>query len=117
MQFAGKTFSLDTAKKLLKVFDTDLSGTIGFFEYASLHQFITSMQSAYYMFDQDGNGHLEQKEVAQALQHAGFQLSMTVRITFFFFFFFLNSLCSLLAPRQWTIFTRSSKQKTRRLPD
>eukprot|EP00010_Vexillifera_abyssalis_P008753 CAMPEP_0201546586 /NCGR_PEP_ID=MMETSP0173_2-20130828/2843_1 /ASSEMBLY_ACC=CAM_ASM_000268 /TAXON_ID=218659 /ORGANISM="Vexillifera sp., Strain DIVA3 564/2" /LENGTH=299 /DNA_ID=CAMNT_0047955277 /DNA_START=26 /DNA_END=925 /DNA_ORIENTATION=- len=75
MQFGGKKFSLATAKKLMKVFDTDLSNTIGFFEYAALHQFITSIQAAFYMFDKDKSGKLDQTEVTHALQQAGFAMS------------------------------------------
>jgi len=38
---------LKTAVKLIKVFDRDGSGTIDFYEYASLHKFITSLQTAF----------------------------------------------------------------------
>eukprot|EP00008_Paramoeba_atlantica_P010768 CAMPEP_0201480416 /NCGR_PEP_ID=MMETSP0151_2-20130828/4900_1 /ASSEMBLY_ACC=CAM_ASM_000257 /TAXON_ID=200890 /ORGANISM="Paramoeba atlantica, Strain 621/1 / CCAP 1560/9" /LENGTH=298 /DNA_ID=CAMNT_0047862257 /DNA_START=86 /DNA_END=979 /DNA_ORIENTATION=+ len=75
LQFAGKTFSLVTAKDLLKVFDVDKSGSISFEEYAALHQFVVSMQAAFYQHDRDGSGKLDTKEVLAALQQGGFTLS------------------------------------------
>mmetsp|Transcript_32830 Transcript_32830/g.91930 ORF Transcript_32830/g.91930 Transcript_32830/m.91930 type:complete len:277 (+) Transcript_32830:86-916(+) len=75
LQFGGKKFGLATAKKLLKVFDVDGSGSISFQEYAALHQFVMSMQGAFFQFDRDRSGKLDKTEVTQALVAGGFQLT------------------------------------------
>ena len=74
-QFAGKRFSLATSKMLLSIFDTDRSGTIGFFEYCALHKFIAQMQAAFYAHDTDRSGSLDIREVHQSLVQAGFNFS------------------------------------------
>jgi len=68
-------FSLETSKKLVKVFDSDGSGNIGFYEYASLHRFVTSLQQAFNAFDRDRSGTLEFSECQQALSQGGFFVS------------------------------------------
>jgi len=78
MNFGTKTFRLDTADLLVKIFDTDRSGSIGFYEYAALHKFIMSVQNAFYAFDTDRSGSLEEAEVAQALGQAGFRFAPQV---------------------------------------
>ena len=65
----------ETAVKLTKVFDKDRSGSIDFFEYATLHKFITSMQKAFADTDADRSGTLDGGEIHNALRSAGFQLS------------------------------------------
>ena len=81
LQFGGKKFSLDTAKKLVKVFDVDKSGSISFEEYAALHQFVMSMQAAYYQHDRDNSGKLDKAEVLQALMSGtGFEEGLKARI-------------------------------------
>lgn len=71
-QFAGRNLNPATCANLLKIFDTDGSGQLGFFEFAALHQFVTSAITSFYMFDADGSGKLSQREVQQALNQAGF---------------------------------------------
>lgn len=78
LQFGGKKFSLETAKSLVKVFDVDKSGSISFEEYAALHQFVVSMQAAFYQHDKDGSGKLDNREITEALHQGGFQLSQPV---------------------------------------
>jgi len=73
--FNGHRFSLDTASVLVKVFDLDRNGNIGFYEYASLHKFIVSMQGAFYHFDRDRSGSLELHELDAALRQGGFTFS------------------------------------------
>merc|ERR1719354_1278971 len=58
--------------------DKDKSGSISFEEYAALHQFVTSMQAAYYQHDEDRSGHLDNREITAALRIGGFQLSQPV---------------------------------------
>jgi len=67
-----KGFTLETAKKLIKVFDTDGSGHVSFYEYASLHRFVITLQQAFAAFDKDRSGTLELHETVQALQQGGF---------------------------------------------
>lgn len=74
-QFGGRTLELATAKTLLRMFDQELSGQIGFFEFAALHQFVTWAIGAFMMFDADSSGKLSQRELAEALRHAGFQFT------------------------------------------
>jgi len=76
LQFEGKRFSLDTTKQLVKVFDVDKSGHISFDEYAALHQFVISMQVAFYACDRDGSGKLDTPEVLSALIQGGFNLNL-----------------------------------------
>ena len=66
----------ETAVKLTKVFDKDRSGSIDFFEYATLHKFITSMQKAFAETDADRSGTLDAREIHNALRVSGFQLSL-----------------------------------------
>ena len=77
MTFAGKKFSLATAKMLLNVFDTDKSGNIGFFEYCALHKFITGMQTAFFTHDRDGSGKLDMREVTESLAQGGFRFTQS----------------------------------------
>lgn len=75
LAFGGRPLGYDSAVKIIKVFDRDYSGTIDFYEYASLHKFITSMQQSFVQADTDRNGVLDSREIAYALQVAGFSLS------------------------------------------
>lgn len=75
LQFLGKPLGLETAKKLIKVFDKDYSGHIDFNEFCSLHQFINKMQNAFFSSDADRSGYLDSKEIFGAITSAGFQLS------------------------------------------
>ena len=71
-----QALGLDTAIKLTKVFDKDRSGSIDFFEYATLHKFITSMQKSFSDTDTDRSGSLDANEIHNALRVAGFSLSL-----------------------------------------
>jgi len=78
MQFGGKKISIKTSKMLVAVFDSDFSGSIGFFEYCALHKFITSLQQSFAAADSDRSGKLDLREVHQVfmgLSHGGFQFS------------------------------------------
>jgi len=76
LPFGGKQLGHATAKKLIKVFDKNYSGSIDFAEYAALHQFLLKMQAAFFAADQDRSGYLDYREIYNALVQAGFQLSM-----------------------------------------
>jgi len=77
LQIAGRTLGLPAAKKLIKVFDKNYSGSIDFYEYASLHQFLNKMQTSFFQADRDRSGALDSNEIFGALQSAGFQVSLT----------------------------------------
>jgi len=81
--FGGYTLGLDNAIKLVKVFDKDRSGTIDFYEYAALHQFITLMQSAFTQADHDRNGALDAREIHTALGKSGFTIGLQPTQLFF----------------------------------
>jgi len=68
---------IEVAYKLIQVFDKDRNGKIDFFEYASMHKFITHMRQAFMSADSDRSGRIEAREIHQALSGAGFtNLSM-----------------------------------------
>jgi Ca2+-binding EF-hand superfamily protein len=73
--FAGQPLGYNTATKLINIFDKDFSGQLDFVEYASLHQFLLRMQNAFYTADRDRSGYLDDREIFEALQASGFQLS------------------------------------------
>eukprot|EP01104_Vermistella_antarctica_P018827 TRINITY_DN7131_c0_g1_i1.p2 TRINITY_DN7131_c0_g1~~TRINITY_DN7131_c0_g1_i1.p2 ORF type:complete len:140 (-),score=31.24 TRINITY_DN7131_c0_g1_i1:393-812(-) len=66
-QYGGAPLRYETAVKLIKVFDRDYSGTIDFYEYASLHKFICAMSHAFIQNDRDRNGTLDSQEILGAL--------------------------------------------------
>ncbi|KAL6074787.1 Proline and glycine rich transmembrane protein [Balamuthia mandrillaris] len=74
--FNGVPLGYPVAFKLLQVFDQDRSGTIDFYEYASLHKFMSSLQTAFFSADRDRSGRLDAREIHSALATAGFQLSL-----------------------------------------
>jgi len=71
----GIRLGLETAIKLVRVFDVDNNGAIDFQEYASLHKFLLSMQATFSQGDKDKNGRLDAQEIHQALQVGGFTMS------------------------------------------
>lgn len=73
--FAGKLLGLDSAKRLIKVFDKDYSGSIDFYEFVSLHAFLRNMQAIFVAADRDRSGFLDAQEIFNALTQSGFQLS------------------------------------------
>jgi Ca2+-binding EF-hand superfamily protein len=75
MSFGPTKFSLPTSQMLIRVFDSDGSGQIGFFEYCVLHKFIIGMQTAFYAHDKDGSHKLDLQETTAALGQGGFRFS------------------------------------------
>jgi len=65
---------METANMLIKVFDKDRSGSISSDEFVSLHKFITSFQSSFYIVDRDRSGAIELNEVQSAITQNGFNL-------------------------------------------
>ncbi|GAA5862460.1 hypothetical protein JCM1840_004190 [Sporobolomyces johnsonii] len=60
---------------LMNIFDTDMSGTIGFQEFAGLWQYVKEWQQVFRNFDRDRSGTIEGHELANALQTFGYSLS------------------------------------------
>jgi len=73
--FDGLKFSLETTNLLVRVFDKDKSGQIGFNEFGALAKFISSMKQAFQAYDRDRSGTIELNEVQLAVAQGGFQLS------------------------------------------
>jgi peflin len=76
LAFGGVPLGFDIALKLIKVFDSDYSGSIEFNEYAALHKFIHTMQFAFTQADANRNGVLDANEIHLALQQAGFRINL-----------------------------------------
>jgi peflin len=77
VNFGGRLFTLATAKMLVSVFDTDRSGSIGFFEFAAMHKFIGSMVAAFNAHDRDRSGRIDVREACDAVGQAGFRFNVT----------------------------------------
>jgi len=71
----GVKFSLETAQMLVRVFDKDGTGQIGFQEFGALEKFIASMKQAFLAYDRDRSGSIEYQEVQLAVSQGGFYLS------------------------------------------
>jgi Ca2+-binding EF-hand superfamily protein len=71
----GLPIGLETAVKLIRIFDVDKNGTIDFYEYAALHKFLLNMQSLFQQQDTNRDGRLSSNEVVTALHAGGFKLS------------------------------------------
>lgn len=65
----------ECAHKLLRMFDKDASGHIGFNEFLELHKYMSSMRQGFDSVDKDKSGFLDQGEIFQALSACGYQLS------------------------------------------
>ncbi|KAF8636675.1 hypothetical protein AX17_003481 [Amanita inopinata Kibby_2008] len=71
----GAKFDLDTVKMLMNIFDTDRSGTIGFQEFTGLWKYIVDWQNVFRHFDHDQSGSIDGRELTEALQSFGYNLS------------------------------------------
>jgi len=76
MKYGPSYLGLPAAKKLIKVFDKHYTGTIDFHEFASLHQFLHKMYTAFYQADAAKTGLLDAREIHSGLQTGGFQLGL-----------------------------------------
>lgn len=65
--FGGAPLGFETARKLVRVFDTDGSGNVSFHEYASLHKFVGLCQQGFFAADRDRSGRLALNEIFTAL--------------------------------------------------
>eukprot|EP00760_Papus_ankaliazontas_P015386 PhM_4_TR16495/c0_g2_i1/m.21365 len=68
-------FRVETAQKLVRMFDRTGNGTIEFDEFRGLFNWVSTMYSAFQQVDTSRNGLLDGQEVRRALQQTGYQLS------------------------------------------
>eukprot|EP01088_Endostelium_zonatum_P015321 TRINITY_DN36_c0_g1_i1.p1 TRINITY_DN36_c0_g1~~TRINITY_DN36_c0_g1_i1.p1 ORF type:complete len:304 (-),score=109.79 TRINITY_DN36_c0_g1_i1:62-877(-) len=74
--FNGQPLGIEVATKLVRVFDKDRSNNIDFHEYAALHKFLATLQTAFFAGDRDRSGRLDPREIHVALQTCGFQIGL-----------------------------------------
>eukprot|EP01137_Pigoraptor_chileana_P007681 Opistho-2@53585 len=68
-------FSVDTARLLILILDTDLSGTMGFEEYRQMWAAVQQWRQTFERFDRDRSGSIETAELHEAIKSYGFNIS------------------------------------------
>jgi len=71
----GKNFSDVACQLMIGMFDKDKSGTIDITEFEQLYTYINQWLGVFRTYDRDQSGHIEEQELAQALQQMGFRFS------------------------------------------
>jgi len=71
--FFNHKFSLETCRRLVKIFDKEGNGSIGFDEYSALYKFIQSLDIAFKANDKGQKNKLEKIEAEWALGSIGFK--------------------------------------------
>nr|BAN37741.1 grainin 1 [Entamoeba histolytica]BAN38081.1 grainin 1 [Entamoeba histolytica]BAN38482.1 grainin 1 [Entamoeba histolytica]BAN39113.1 grainin 1 [Entamoeba histolytica]BAN39420.1 grainin 1 [Entamoeba histolytica] len=66
----------NACRHLMRIFDVDLSGSIGFYEYLALMKFVKLATAVFTKFDKDKSGNLDEQEIYAALPELGFDLNM-----------------------------------------
>jgi hypothetical protein len=74
----GLTFSANTVKYLMSIFDLDNSRGIGFPEFESLWKYITQWRQMFESFDVDRNGKIDADELSRALNHYELRVGLPV---------------------------------------
>lgn len=69
------SFDPHTVKMMIRMFDTDRSGTIGFEEFCGLWGFLAAWRSLFDRFDTDRSGNISVDEYTNALVAFGYRLS------------------------------------------
>lgn len=69
-------FNAETCRLLIGMFDRDGDGTINVDEFSALWKYVQDWKSCFNKFDRDGSGNIDARELQQALQSFGYQLSM-----------------------------------------
>lgn len=64
-----------TIHLMIRMFDTDRSGTIGFDEFCGLWSFLASWRTLFDRFDSDRSGNISLEEYTNALAAFGYRLS------------------------------------------
>jgi len=75
MVIMNRPLGIEAARKLIKVFDKNYTGSVDFNEYVALNRFINQMQTSFFQADQDRSGFLDSREIFTAISAAGFQLT------------------------------------------
>lgn len=68
-------FDPHTTKMMLRLFDTDRSGTINFDEFCGLWGFLAAWRKLFDQFDADRSGHISLEEFQRALTAFGYRLT------------------------------------------
>ena len=68
-------FDIHTVKMMIRMFDTDRSGTINFDEFCGLWGFLASWRGLFDRFDVDRSGNISHREFEDALVAFGYRLS------------------------------------------
>ncbi|KAL9043875.1 MAG: hypothetical protein Q9214_002950 [Letrouitia sp. 1 TL-2023] len=71
------SFDPHTVKMMIRMFDTDKSGAIGFEEFCGLWGFLAAWRSLFDRFDEDRSGYISYGEYSNALTAFGYRLSPT----------------------------------------
>ncbi|XP_050672392.1 peflin isoform X2 [Leptidea sinapis] len=71
----GQTFSEVACNLMIGMFDKDRSGTINLEEFDKLYTYINQWLAVFKTYDTDQSGHIEEKELSQALSQMGFRFS------------------------------------------
>ncbi|KAL8699865.1 MAG: hypothetical protein Q9201_005761 [Fulgogasparrea decipioides] len=71
------SFDPHTVKMMIRMFDVDKSGTIGFDEFCGLWAFLAAWRSLFERFDEDRSGYISFEEYGNALVAFGYRLSST----------------------------------------
>ncbi|RPA88237.1 EF-hand [Ascobolus immersus RN42] len=69
------SFDPHTVRMMIRMFDTDRDGTIGFQEFCGLWGFLAAWRSLFDRFDTDGSGNISYDEFTNALSAFGYRLS------------------------------------------
>ena len=68
----GIRLSPQTALRFLRIFDTDFSGNLGFYEFVAMFKFIEMGYNLFIMHDTNRSGTMEPHEIQPALSQMGF---------------------------------------------
>ncbi|KAF3924908.1 Peflin [Orbilia brochopaga] len=69
------SFDPHTVRMMIRMFDTDRDGTIGFNEFCGLWGFLAAWRALFDRFDTDGSGNISYQEYSNALAAFGYRLS------------------------------------------
>lgn len=68
--FGGTPLGVEAGRKLMRVFDSNRSGQIDFYEFSTLWKFVSILFGSFQQADRDRSGSLNGQEIFQALQVA-----------------------------------------------
>ncbi|KAK2850563.1 hypothetical protein FQN49_005541 [Arthroderma sp. PD_2] len=77
------SFNRDTVTMMIRMFDRDGNGTVGFDEFVALWRFLAAWRGLFDRFDEDRSGRISFQEFSNALVAFGYKLSHTFVQTLF----------------------------------